>query len=89
MWRQALGELQLQMAKAAFDTWVKQTRVLGFRNTTLIIGVRNGYIRGWLENRLKGVILRTVKGLASDEQIQDIDCVVAGNGSLQAANGFG
>jgi chromosomal replication initiator protein len=87
MWHQALGELQLQMTKAAFDTWVKQTRALGYRNTTLIIGVQNGYVRDWLKNRLKGVILRTVKGMASGEKIRDIDCVVAGNSSPQAGNG--
>lgn len=63
VWQAALGELQLQMTKATFDTWVKQTRVVAYEDGTFIIGVQNGYAKDWLENRLHGTIQRTLTGI--------------------------
>jgi chromosomal replication initiator protein len=63
VWQAALGELQLQMTKATFDTWVKQTHVVAYEDGTFIIGVQNGYAKDWLENRLLGTIQRTLTSI--------------------------
>jgi chromosomal replication initiator protein len=63
LWHAALGELQLQMTKATFDTWVKPTSALAYEEGTLIVGVRNAYAKQWLENRLYGMIQRTLNHL--------------------------
>jgi chromosomal replication initiator protein len=63
VWQAALGELQLQMTKATFDTWVKQTHVVAYEDGTFIIGVQNGYAKDWLENRLLGTVKRTLAGI--------------------------
>jgi len=63
VWQAALGELQLQMTKATFDTWVKQTHVLAYEDGTFIIGVQNGFAKDWLENRLLGTIQRTLASI--------------------------
>lgn len=62
LWQAALGELQLQMTKATFDTWVKPTFALSYdaERALLTIGVRNAYAKQWLENRLYGMIERTL-----------------------------
>src|SRR5436189_6349824 len=62
LWQAALGELQLQMTKATFDTWVKPTFALSFdaERSILVVGVRNAYAKQWLENRLYGMIERTL-----------------------------
>ncbi len=62
VWQAALGELQLQMTKATFDTWVKPTFALSFdaERSILLVGVRNAYAKQWLENRLYGMIERTL-----------------------------
>lgn len=62
LWQTALGELQLQMTKATFDTWVKPTFALSFDSdkSLLVVGVRNAYAKQWLENRLYGMIERTL-----------------------------
>jgi chromosomal replication initiator protein len=65
VWQAALGELQLQMTKATFDTWVKQTYVLAYEDGTFIIGVQNGYAKDWLENRLLGTVKRTLAGIVN------------------------
>lgn len=62
VWHAALGELQLQMTKATFDTWVKPTFALScdLERNVFVVGVRNTYAKQWLENRLYGMIERTL-----------------------------
>ncbi len=63
VWRAALGQLQLEMPKATFDTWVRDTQLLASEDGTYIIGVQNAYARDWLENRLRSTIHRTLIGI--------------------------
>lgn len=63
VWQAALGELQLQMPRATFDTWLKGTRVIAYEDGLLIIGTQNAFAKDWLENRLKGKIRKTVAGI--------------------------
>lgn len=63
IWQAALGELQLQMTKATFDTWVKNTRVISYEDGTFIIGVHDAFTKDWLENRLLTTIKRTLIGI--------------------------
>ena len=62
VWQAALSELQMQMTKATFDTWVKPTFAIALdaEKNILVIGVRNAYAKQWLENRLYGMIERTL-----------------------------
>lgn len=64
-WKATLGELGLQMTKATFNTWLKDTSVLRVENGVYIIGVRNQYAQDWLKNRLIDSIQRTL--MAIDE----------------------
>jgi chromosomal replication initiator protein len=59
-WKATLGELELQMTKATFNTWLKDARLLGCDDNEYVIGVRNDYARDWLEIRLQDTIMRTL-----------------------------
>jgi len=63
VWQAALGELQLQMTRETFNTWLKPTRVISYEDGTLIIGVDNGYVKDWLSNRLSATIQRTLTNI--------------------------
>ncbi len=63
IWQAALGELQLQMTKATFDTWVRPTRAIAYENGAMVIGVHSPYAKEWLENRLDTTVRRTVTGI--------------------------
>jgi chromosomal replication initiator protein len=63
VWQTALGELQLQMTKATFDTWIKDTRVMSYEDGTFVIGAHTAYAKDWLENRLLTTVKRTLIGL--------------------------
>ncbi|NLF63585.1 MAG: chromosomal replication initiator protein DnaA, partial [Chloroflexi bacterium] len=66
-WKATLGELELQMTKATFNTWLKDTRLLACDDSSFVIGVRNDYARDWLENRLHGAVVRTLSAIVGQE----------------------
>jgi chromosomal replication initiator protein len=65
VWEATKGELQLQMTKATYDTWIRNTFPIAYEDGTFIIGVHNTYAKEWLENRLLTIIKRTLIGLTN------------------------
>ena len=63
IWHATLGELQLQMTKATFDTWVRPTHAINFENGAMLVGVHSPYAKEWLENRLHATIQQTLTGI--------------------------
>lgn len=76
-WQSVLGQLQMEMPRASFDTWVRDTRPVSFHNGTLTIGVRNAYARDWLENRLASTVNRLLGGILNGSVA--VSFVVRGN----------
>ncbi|HUN24405.1 MAG TPA: chromosomal replication initiator protein DnaA [Anaerolineales bacterium] len=64
IWQAALGELQIQLTKATYDTWLRDTRYVAFEDNVFFIGTPTGYAKDWLENRLYGTIRRTLQGIS-------------------------
>ncbi len=62
-WQSVLAQLQLDMAKASFDTWVRDTRPLSYENGILTVAVPNAYARDWLDGRLSSVVNRLLIGV--------------------------
>ncbi len=60
VWDAALGQLQLEMPRATFDTWVRDAELLAYEDGTFIIGVQNAYARDWLEDRLSSTVSRVL-----------------------------
>ncbi|HNT74838.1 MAG TPA: chromosomal replication initiator protein DnaA [Anaerolineae bacterium] len=68
LWQAALGELELQMTRATFDTWLRDTHCIGIEDDNIVIvGVKNGYAVEWLGNRLYPVVQRTLHRLTGEE----------------------
>ncbi len=65
-WKATLGELELQMTKATFNTWLKDTRLLACNAGEYVVGVKSDYAKDWLENRLQGAILRTLSAMVEE-----------------------
>ncbi len=62
-WQAALGQLQMDMPKAAFDTWVRDTEVVSYEDGAFVIGVKNAYARDWLADRLAVTVQRILTGI--------------------------
>jgi hypothetical protein len=53
----------MEMPKASFETWVRDTRVLSYEDGLFTIGVYNDYARNWLESRLSSTVTRLLMGI--------------------------
>jgi chromosomal replication initiator protein len=62
-WQIVLGQLQMEMPKASYDTWVRDTHPMGYENGVLTVGVSNTYARDWLESRLSSTVSRSLIGI--------------------------
>ncbi|HSF80530.1 MAG TPA: chromosomal replication initiator protein DnaA [Anaerolineales bacterium] len=62
-WQATLGQLQIEMSKAAFDTWVRDTELVTYEDGSFVIGVQNAYARDWLESRLSSTVTRLLTGI--------------------------
>jgi chromosomal replication initiator protein len=62
-WQAALGQLQMEMPKAAFNTWVSDAELVSYEDGSFIVGVPNAYARDWLESRLSSTITRILTGI--------------------------
>lgn len=62
-WQAALGQLQMDMPKAAYDTWVRDAELISYEDGTFIVGVQNAYARDWLESRLSSTVKRLLTGI--------------------------
>ncbi len=75
-WQSVLGQLQMEMPRASFDTWVRDTRPISYQDGTLTVGVRNAYARDWLESRLASTVSRLLVGIMRGSV--NVDFVVNG-----------
>jgi hypothetical protein len=64
-WKQALSQMELQMTRATFDTWLNGSRGIGYQedDQTLVVQVKNSYAVEFLTHRLGPVIERTTKSM--------------------------
>ena len=74
-WQAVVGQLQMEMPKATFDTWVRDARFMKFEQITFVVGLKNAYARDWVENRLTSTISRNLTGIMN--QAVDLQFVIA------------
>ncbi|MBI4498741.1 MAG: chromosomal replication initiator protein DnaA [Chloroflexi bacterium] len=67
LWEAALGELQLQVTRANYDTWLKDTTGLDLREDKVVIGAPTAFATEWLEKRLGPLVRRTLAGILGRE----------------------
>jgi hypothetical protein len=63
IWSQVLHQLQLDMPKASYETWVKDTQAFSLEKNVLTVCARNAYAKDWLESRMTAIIQNILKGI--------------------------
>ena len=66
LWETALGQLQLQVPRPSYDTWLKGTVGLSLENGQLTIGAPSSFAAEWLERRMYQLIQKTVAGVTAE-----------------------
>jgi chromosomal replication initiator protein len=60
VWRAAMGELQVSLSPANFETWLRDTSVIDVDDNRFKIAVPNGFAKDWLETRYRSLISQTL-----------------------------
>jgi len=67
-WQAAVSQLQMEMPKASFDTWVKHADLVNYQAEMFTVGVHNAYARDWLDSRLSSTVTRLLTGMMGKPQ---------------------
>ena len=60
VWRAALGELQVSLSPANYETWLRDTQLVDVDDQRFRIAVPNGFAKDWLETRYRSLISQTL-----------------------------
>jgi len=83
-WQSVVGQLQMELPKATFDTWVRDAQFLKYEGSTFTVGLKNAYARDWVENRLTSTIARALTGIMN--RTVDLSFIVWQTGNEQTEN---
>src|SRR3954468_12834903 len=56
VWRAALGELQVSLSPANYETWLRDTHLVDVDDSRFRIAVPNGFAKDWLDSRYRSLI---------------------------------
>ena len=60
-WAAVLGELQLQVPRSTYETWLKDTTGLTLEDHNLVVSVPNAFTAEWLEKRIFRLVHMTAR----------------------------
>jgi chromosomal replication initiator protein len=63
IWEAALGELQVQVTRSYYRTWLEKTSGLSYQDDQFVIGVPNAFVAEYLEKNQRSLIEKTLIGL--------------------------
>jgi hypothetical protein len=86
-WKATLEQLELQMAKATFNQWLRQSRLVGANDTHFVVEVESDNARIWLTERLEESITSTLSFMFG--QPATVEFVVGEDGSAAASSKHG
>ena len=65
IWEAALGELQVQVSKPNYNTWLKDTTGVSYQDNLLVIGAPNAFVIEGLKKSLLPLIAKTLASITS------------------------
>jgi chromosomal replication initiator protein len=77
LWENCLGEIEVNVSKANFSTWFKNTHILKESEKTIFLGVPNEFVKDWLINKYHKLILKTFRNFYED--IRSVEYVITKN----------
>ena len=85
VWRAALGELQVSLSPANYETWLRDTVLVDVDDNRFKIAVPNGFAKDWLETRYRSLISQTLARIVG-YSVQ-VEFMVRPSGETSGSNG--
>jgi chromosomal replication initiator protein len=67
IWETALGELQIQVNKSNYRTWLEKTTGISFQNNQFVVGVPNTFVAEYLAQNQRSLIEKTLISLTHSD----------------------
>jgi chromosomal replication initiator protein len=83
LWEAALGELQVQVSKPNYKTWLEKTVGLSFQDNQFVVGVPNTFVAEYLHQNQRSLIEKTLIGITH----HNLDVLFHVDGRLQNSLG--
>ena len=77
LWQAVLGELELNLSKASFTTWFKNTFIFENEDGRIVIGVPNTFSQAWLKQKYHNELFKTLQNLTG-QRVKEIVYKVRG-----------
>ncbi len=74
LWEAVLAQIQLQLSPANFGTWFKGTKIASLKNQKAVITTPNSFVKEWLEQKYKKVILKILHNL--NPEIKELSFII-------------
>lgn len=66
LWQAAIGEIELNVSKANFVTWIKNAKMVSKKDGVCTLEVPNQFTKEWLENKCNELILRALRNVSGE-----------------------
>ena len=66
IWKVALTEIEMNVSKANYGTWFKNTEIKKIENGIVYLWVPNAFVKDWLENKYHKFILKALRNVNGD-----------------------
>lgn len=60
IWKRVLGELQIQVSRANYNTWLSDSQGVSYKDDLLVVGVPSIFVAEWLSRRLYPLVRKTL-----------------------------
>ncbi|TSD02389.1 MAG: chromosomal replication initiator protein DnaA [Parcubacteria group bacterium Athens0714_26] len=74
LWQAVLGELELQISRPNFVTWLKNSQLLDKQEGVVFVGLPNNFAKEWVENKYNKIILACLRNI--DSSTKKIEYIV-------------
>ena len=67
IWKAVLGDLQLQVTRPSYETWLRETTGISFADGEFVVGTPNGFAAEMLEQRMYSLISQVLERITGDK----------------------
>jgi chromosomal replication initiator protein len=83
LWQSTLGEMEIQLSKANFSTWLKTSRLIDKKDGVLYVALPNNFAKTWVEEKYQKNILGILR--VRDDSVKKVEFVIGGDKLAAAA----
>ncbi|NDJ75860.1 MAG: ATP-binding protein, partial [Chloroflexi bacterium] len=60
-WQATMGQLQVQLNRTTFDTWLRGAELLAYEDGEFVVRVRNAFAKDWIEEHLAHLVTQALE----------------------------